>query len=209
MTNSSRLAGPLLLATTNPAKAARLRWVFGAAPGAEPTPLPADAGPGPDEDGGSFRENAELKAQFWSNRYGRRSAASDGGLLVPALGPRWNALRTARMAGPGADDLARAEHLLALAAELRGEQRAVYWVEALAIAEPGALLASWEARGTKAYLVERFEPADLRPGFWAASLCYLPDHGTTLADASDSSLPAADPTWSGLRERVRDYSRSG
>lgn len=200
-------ARELLLATTNPAKAERLRWVF-AELGFRFRALPAGAGEGPEEDGTSFRQNAELKACYWSRRYGGLAAASDGGLAVPALGNRWNALRTARAAGPGADDVARARHLLELTRELKGEQRRVYWGEGLAIAEDGTLLASWEAEGTTAVLVSSLESTRLRPGFWAASLCFLPERGVTLAELTDEELAAADHTWTRLRQAVRAWACS-
>ena len=65
------------------------------------------------------------------------------------------------------------------------------------------LVASWQAEGTKARLLDLVEPGSLRAGFWAASLCFLPEQGTTLASLSDEQLPQADPTWFGLREQVR------
>ena len=96
---------PLLLATTNPAKLVRLRWVVEGLPYA--TITPADLPPGQaatvPEDGASFAGNARQKAEAWSSAAGGMLAlASDGGLEVPALGERWQALRTRRNAGEGA-----------------------------------------------------------------------------------------------------------
>ena len=199
-------ARDVLLATTNPAKLARLRWVFS---DLELTlhPLPVEAGPAPDEEGTSFADNAALKVQFWSRPYPDLVAASDGGLMIPALGERWNALRTARAAGPDASDVDRARHLLDLASTLRGAEREVHWIEALAIGQGGQVLASWSAEGSRAMLVETFEPEDLRTGFWAASLCFIPDRGLTLADLPEDENSAG--TWAALRQRVRAYFSSG
>ena len=194
----------LLLATTNPAKAERLRWVLEGL-GFSMERLGPDDGPGPDEDGRGFRANAELKARYWSRRRGRLAAASDGGLVIPALGSRWNALRTARAAGPAADDLTRARHLLGLAAELRGRERRVVWAEGLALARAGRLLASWQAEGTEAVLLEHIRAEDLKPGFWAASLCYVPALWCTLAALDEAALERADPTGSRLRAAARAY----
>lgn len=167
------------------------------------------AGPGPDETGRRFCENAAIKACFWSGRLGGLAAASDGGLTVPALGEQWDALHTARAAGLGADDQARARHLLWLARNLVGDQRAAYWTEGLALARDGRPLASWQAEDTQAVLLERLDLKKLRPGFWAASLCYLPDRGITLAELGDEGLAEADPTWSRLRDQVREFVLSG
>jgi XTP/dITP diphosphohydrolase len=199
---------PLLLATTNPTKAERLRWVFSGL-GFELHQLDPSLGPVPEESGTSFRQNAELKASYWSAQHGGLAAATDGGLVVPGLGARWNALHTARAAGPAANDLDRARHLLALAADLQGEQRFVYWVEALALARDGTIETSWETRGAEAMLVERLEPRKIRPGFWAASLCYLPARQTTLADLDEQALAETDQTWSRLRDQVRAFAASG
>jgi inosine/xanthosine triphosphate pyrophosphatase family protein len=196
--------GDLLLATTNPGKRERLRWVFHGL-GLSFRELPPSIIAGPRESERSLRENAEMKASFWSARLGGLAAASDGGMSIPALGADWNARRTARAAGPGADDQARARHLLALAADLVGSQRAVFWTEALALAEDGELLASWEAGGTQAFLLEGFDPPELRPGFWAASLCQLPSLGTTLAALTPDQMPAGDLTWNSLRDLIHAF----
>jgi XTP/dITP diphosphohydrolase len=197
----------LVLATTNRAKAERLRWVFEGL-GFRLRSLPPDATDGPEENGASFRENAMIKACYWSRRLGALAAASDGGLAIPALGSRWNALRTARAAGPNADDETKARHLLELTRGLKGEQRRVHWSEGLAIADNGALLASWEAAGTTALLLESLEEARIRPGFWAASLCYLPDRRRTLAELSEAELEEIDLTWTRLRTAVRAWAAS-
>ena len=199
-------ARDLLLATSNPAKLERLGWVFSDL-GLTLHPLRAEAGPAPDEEGASFADNAALKVEFWSRRYPYLVAASDGGLMIPALGERWNALRTARAAGLDASDVDRARHLLGLAAKLRGAEREVHWTEALAIGRDGRVLASWSAEGSRAILVETFEPDHLSVGFWAASLCFVPDRGLTLADLPEDDN--ATGTWAALRQRVRAYFSSG
>jgi hypothetical protein len=195
----------VLIATTNKAKAERIRWVLDGLGWTFRSLEPGDAAP-PEETGLDFQANAELKARYWSEQLGGLAAASDGGLVIPALGAGWDPLRTARAAGPNADDRERANHLLELTRELRGDQRTVYWREGLALARSGVLLASWDSQGTHALLDEAFDPAELRPGFWAASLCRVPETGFTLAQLGNGQLPEHDPTWSGLRDAVRAWS---
>jgi XTP/dITP diphosphohydrolase len=198
----------VVLATTNPAKLDRLRGVLEETP-LDPLPLPADAGPGPEESGASFAANARLKAAYWSKRLGRPALASEGGLALPGLGQRWNAHHTARGAGPGANDEERARHLLRLAGDLRGLARTGRWTEALALVDEGQLIAAWEASGEDVRLVERFEPNELRPGFWAASLCFVPRFGKSLARLTDAELAQTEDTWTVLRRQVRTWIESG
>src|SRR5215213_3355139 len=104
----------LIAATRNPAKVQELaRLVAGLA---DVAPLP-NAGDGDPEDGDSFATNAGAKAVFWSRRLdgGEIVVATDGGLLIPALGDRWDPVRTRRFAGGARTDPERAEALLALA----------------------------------------------------------------------------------------------
>jgi inosine/xanthosine triphosphate pyrophosphatase family protein len=202
------VAVELWLATSNPAKAERLRWVFQGL-GLRPRSMPSLDISAPDEIESTFRENAELKATFWSGRLGGLAAASDGGMAIPALAAEWDEIRTGRAAGHQASDLERAQHLLRLARGLVGDERTILWSEALALARDGRLLASWKAEGTRALLVERVDPDQIRPGFWAASLSYLPAMGATLAWLTEEQLALADVTWSRLRELVQGFFSSG
>ena len=125
----------LLIATTNPAKADRLRravagWPFEALlpsglPGSGPPPPPA-------ESGASHLEIAVNKARAWSERTGILSIASDGGLAVPALGNAWDSLTTRRSAGGDADDAQRLRRLIDLMEPHEGESRRASWTEAVA-----------------------------------------------------------------------------
>lgn len=209
---------PILLATTNPAKQARLRWALeglclrpvtlaevwpgaGVAAGWEPVA----------EEGASFAANAARKAIVWSARFGGLAVASDGGMHIPALGAAWEPLRTARAAGVD-DDHARAEHLLRLMAPCRGEDRRVSWVEAGAVALAGELLAVWEEPGLQGVLAESFDPAAYEPGFWGASLVLVPP-GDPAAGRRVTTLPPEerarlDQGWTRLRARLQSYFRS-
>ncbi|MEA2530757.1 MAG: XTP/dITP diphosphohydrolase, partial [Thermomicrobiales bacterium] len=195
---------PLTAATRNPAKVQELaRLVAGLA---DVVPLPPDThlNAAPDttvpEEGHSFEENAFAKAVFWSRRIGggRVVIATDGGLLIPALGDRWNPMRTRRFAGESADDVGRAKALIALASELKGEQRLIAWQEALAVASDGAVLASWFATSEPGLLARDVDPAMIAGGngFWIPALWICPDfEGRRLAELSPEELATRRDHW--------------
>ena len=197
---------PLLLATANTAKLARLRWVVEGLPYA--TITPADLSPGHvatlPEDGASFADNARQKAEAWSAAAGGMlTLASDGGLEIPALGERWQALRTRRNAGEGADNAERIRHLLDLMRDLHGEGRRARWHEALALAQGGAALHVWTASGDGGLIVEQAPPDPADDPFWTERIRYYPDAAKPYHDLNADELAALDTVWPRLRAEVR------
>jgi inosine/xanthosine triphosphate pyrophosphatase family protein len=194
----------LIAATRNRAKTAQLaRLVAGLA---DVEPLPA-VGEDPAEDGESFEEIAIAKAAAWSARLDRGElvVATDGGLLIPALGDRWDPVRTRRFAG-GTSDLARAEALLELTHDLTGEQRRILWQEALAVARDGAVLASWVATSKPGLLAQNVDPAAIAAGqgFWVPALWICPEcGGRRLTELSPEELAARPDHWRRLGADLR------
>jgi inosine/xanthosine triphosphate pyrophosphatase family protein len=198
----------LIAATRNRAKAAQLaRLVAGLA---DVETLPMD-GEDPAEDGNSFEEIASAKAASWSRRLDRGElvVATDGGLSIPALGDRWDPVRTRRFAG-ATSDLARAGALLALAHDLTGEQRRIFWQEALAVARDGAVLASWVATSEPGLLARDVDPAAIAAGrgFWVPALWICPEcGGRRLAELSPEELAARPDHWRRLGAELRAFLR--
>ncbi len=195
----------ILLATGNPAKSAKLRWLLedlGLAPStlADHPDLRL-----PDETGGSFRANAELKAVVASRACDGLAIASDGGVVIPALGDAWDALRTGRAAGPHATDEAKARQLLSLMAGKRGDDRRVTWSEAVAVADRGTLTAAWDTTETHGVLTETYDPAHAIPGFWVYSLWYFPEASKRYVELTPAELEGQDRTWMALREQARRF----
>ena len=97
-------AGRALLGTTNPAKLERLRWLLDGLPieTVDPSSLGL-SGLDIEESGATHEENAGLKAEAWSQAAGLPALASDGGLVIPALGDDWLSLHTRRFAGEDAE----------------------------------------------------------------------------------------------------------
>jgi XTP/dITP diphosphohydrolase len=124
----------VLLATTNRGKQAELRPAFEElgweAVGIEAFPGIAEA----EERGATVAENAREKALHYARLTGLPALADDSGLEVAALGGR-PGVRSARYAGPGADDAVNRALLLA---ELGGvADRRARFVCALCLAHEG------------------------------------------------------------------------
>lgn len=198
----------ILLATTNPAKLERLRWILEGLP-LSPV-MPQRNGPtvsSPEETGGSHEEIARQKAQAWSTDSGKLAISSDGGLMVPALGSQWDSILTHRFAGEGADDEARLTRLIELMEPYSGEERRATWVEAIAIAiaEKGQTMASWQVQGATGLLLEKPAPAPVVPGFWAFSLWWFPDLGKSYNELDEAELKSIDDHWSQLKSLVQGF----
>ena len=201
----NRMARPvLLLATTNPAKQARLAWLVRGLPLRLLTPAQAGVHVEIEEEGQTHRAIAEAKAIAWSSAVAGLALASDGGIDIPALGPRWEARLTRRAAGAAATDEQRARHLLALMVGLTGEQRAAQWREAVARADRGRLLGSWEAAGREPMRIA--EQADFRgvpAGFWVPSVLEFPRLGRRYSELTPAERERALDYWTRLRRPVR------
>jgi len=199
---------PILLATTNPAKAERLAWLLEGLPLA-PVSL-AEAGlhgQSLPENQGSFAEIAAAKATYWSQVFGGLAIASDGGAQIPALGDRWQAERTARFAREAASDEQRVQALLALLQPFRGAQRTAYFTEAVALAQRGHLLQVWTAQGEPGLLAEDYSAEQLVPGFWLETLWYYPSFGKRACELSPAERAQLSTTWARLRAPVQAFLR--
>ena len=206
MTPATKRSG-ILLATTNPAKMNKLRWLLDGLDLEFHTPNEISNAPIHTEDGYTHLENAEAKSVLWSDAFEGLAIASDGGLVIPALGGSWDSLRTARFAGHDATDAMRAKKLLEMMAHLEGEKRAAFWVESVALADQGDVLMTWEAHSSKGYIVKQVDPAKVLHGFWGFSLWQMPEFNKVYAELSPSELGKADDHWNHMRERVQEYFR--
>ncbi|MFQ5860685.1 MAG: non-canonical purine NTP pyrophosphatase [Dehalococcoidia bacterium] len=197
----------VLLATTNAAKVERLRWLLEGLPLTLLGPDRVIPRPQVEESGSTHQANAALKAQAWSQAAGGLAIASDGGLVIPVLGSRWDSRETQRFAGAHADDRRRLERLLELLQPYRGQARRALWVEAVAVAQDGGLLSSWQAQGGEGLLAESYEPQHVVPGFWVATLWYFPRFGKRYVEMSPEELAQAADPWAQLKPLVQAFFR--
>jgi len=92
------------------------------------------------ETGGTFAENAELKATSYARQTGLMTLADDSGLEVSALGGL-PGVRSARYGGEGASDAERVDKLLFELGKVTSSERAARFVSTLVIADrSGAIL---------------------------------------------------------------------
>jgi XTP/dITP diphosphohydrolase len=137
-----RAPAKLYLATSNPGKLGEYR-VLTVAPSLriEVEALPAfDELPVFEESAPTFAENAAGKALHYSRLRDGMVFADDSGLVVPALGGA-PGVHSARYAGPDATNAQRIEKLLGEMRSKTGNERAAYFVCAIALAEKGRAIA--------------------------------------------------------------------
>lgn len=126
----------LLIATNNPGKVREYEEMLQDLPGIEIT-FPAQEGLDleVEESGGTFEENARLKAAAYCLVSGLPTLADDSGLEVDALDGA-PGVRSARYAGPGASDADRYRKLLAELAGVPAGRRSARFRCVVALALP-------------------------------------------------------------------------
>ena len=207
---------PVLLATGNRDKQQEFRRLLQGLPFQPVSPdevaPPAAIGSwrnfAPDETGDTHEAIARDKAEQWSEAASMLVIASDGGLVIPALGPFWESRYTHRFAGAAADDAQRLERLLELMRPLRGEERRASWAEALAIADRGRVLASWELLGGDGVIDERRIETGPVPEFWAFTVWRFPRFDKTYHYLTPAQRASINDHWERLHQLVRRYFNS-
>ena len=196
---------PILLGTSNPAKQSELRLLLKGLALVLKSPSEVGLETPPEEEGETHQAIAIAKAVRWSERSGMLAIASDGGLAIPALGADWDSRYTHRFAGPGADDPQRVASLLELMQPYQGRDREASWVEAVALADRGSLLESWEVSGATGFIAEAPGALSETRGFWVFSLWYFPHLGKTWNQLALEERRGLNDHWQRLREQVQGF----
>ena len=198
----------ILLATGNADKQRMLAWLLEGLPVRGLSPADVGVTADPDESGGTHEAIARAKAEEWSRVAGMPSIASDGGLVVPVLGANWESRHTHRFAGPAADDAERQHRLIDMLEPFSGDDRSAAFVEALAIADGGKTVASWEVSGATGRIVDslagRGGDTD-GDGFWVFPLWYFPEFGRTYDHLTETERASLGDHWLALRTQVRSF----
>jgi len=176
-----KLAKKLYLASSNPGKLKEfvsIANVAAAGMALELLPDFAKLTPFP-EDAPTFAENVSGKALHASAITEDAVCADDSGLIVPALGGE-PGVRSARYAGERATGTENIAKLLNALQGLSGNQRAAYFVCALAVARKGRMLAVITNRVDGEILNEPHGTG----GFGYDPVFYFPSFGKTFAELS-------------------------
>ncbi len=201
----------ILLATGNPAKQATLQWLLEDLPLETVTPGELGLTLVPDEEGDTHQAIACQKASAWSRAASMLVIASDGGLIIPALGANWESRFTHRFAGAAASDQDRLRSLLELMQPYQGEEREASWIEAVAIADRGQILTSWELTGDTGLIsdVPIEDPGEdpAVEGFWVFSVWRFPKFGKYYNQLTEAERQSLDDHWTQLRVQVQSYFR--
>ncbi len=165
------------------------------------------------ERGKSFVEVAANKARFISKIYPGYVITSDSGVDIPALGSNWNALKTKRfIKKKNATDFERMDALLKLMNSKEGQERTIYWKEAIAIAKDGKVIYTTEAKSCPMLLQKTYNPKKYQEGIWLCSLFYYPQYGKNYFDLTKEELELdGEDTWWELKNKVEsflDYKKS-
>lgn len=167
----------LLLATTNPGKVREFEDLLAGCGLELLTPEVLKAKADVREAGGSYAENARIKARALAAASGLVTLADDSGLEVDALHGA-PGLHSARYAGAGATDADRVRLLLANLKGVPFEKRTARFRCVIAIAEPGGAVRY--AEGSCEGLIA-LEPRGAN-GFGYDPVFHFPEYGKTMAE---------------------------
>jgi len=194
----------IIIASSNPHKIEKLSWIVeGLFKKIEKLKKKVEI----NENGSTFKANAEIKARIVSKLYKNYAIATDGGVLIPSLGNNWNEILTRRFLGEkNITDKDRIEGLLELMKDKVGSQRKIIWKEAIAIANKGRVVYSTEVRGDWGILQTSYNPKQYKKGIWVCTLWSYPQFGgRNFFDLTEEEKKYGERSWWKLRKRARKY----
>lgn len=198
----------ILIATNNKHKAEKLTWIVNDYFYKIDYPQDLIKKIEIDEDGEDFVENASKKAIEYSKIYDGYTIATDGGIIIPALGKNWNPLRTKRFAGEDTSDFERIRLLLELMKDKKGHERKIVWKEAIALAKNGQVIFTDLAEGMDALLDTEFNKNNYKEGIWVCSISYFPQFKKNFFELTEEQLAEAEISWEILKNKTTKFLES-
>ena len=173
----------LLIATTNPGKLSEIRELLDEVPVVLVSLADLPRVPEPEETGGTFEENARLKARYYAAATGLPTVAEDSGLVVDAMDGA-PGVQSARFLGPDASYADRFEEIFRRLAARPDTPRTARFVCALCVvADAGGEVAFETAKTVEGEIVEAPGGAG---GFGYDPIFRYPPYGRTLAEVSQA-----------------------
>jgi non-canonical purine NTP pyrophosphatase (RdgB/HAM1 family) len=187
----------ILLATTNPGKLREITGILDGTPVELVTLNDLAPIPEPEETGGTFAENARLKARYYANATGLVSVADDSGIEIDAL-DKAPGVHSARW--HGTDYPTKFRKIQQLFRERGVSGSSARFVCCVALADRDSILA--ETTGT----VEGEIAAEPRGanGFGYDPIFYYPPFGCTLAELDQQKKASVSHRGKAFRA-LRDY----
>jgi len=167
----------LLVATNNPGKVKEYKELLAGLPLELTYPAQEGLDIEVDETGGSFAENARLKAVAYARASGLLTLTDDSGLEVDALGGE-PGIHSARYAGSGASDEKHYQLLLEKLRQVPWEERTARFRCVIAVATPEGQIHT--AEGTCEGIIA-FAPKG-EHGFGYDPVFYFQEYGMTMAE---------------------------
>lgn len=198
---------PLLVATTNRKKLDELNALLAAVPVKLLCLKDLESFEEVPESGGSFTENAVLKAYGYARQSGLLTLAEDSGLCCEALEGA-PGVYSARFSGDAKDDDENNRKLLSMMEPIPDADRRARFVSAVAVAEPGRLVGVVEG------FVEGFiaRSRSGSHGFGYDPVFYYPPYKKTFGEVSAEMKHKVSHRFLALskaRELLREHLNSG
>jgi inosine/xanthosine triphosphate pyrophosphatase family protein len=194
----------IILATKNPHKREKLRWIVdGYFSRIEEMPSGMEI----EENGNTFKDNAEIKALVVARKSGSYAIASDGGALIPALGDNWNEFLTKRFIGKeDVSDFDRMDCLLEIMKDKRGRERTIFWKESIAIADPKKTIFSTEVDGDTSVLQETYNLKQYKKGIWLCTLSSYPQFDNkNFFELNEEEKKYGEISWWKLKKETEEF----
>ena len=195
----------ILVATGNPHKQEKLKWIVADHFSDILLPSDIDCDIDVEENGATFLENAEIKAIAASKCFDGYTIATDAGIMIPALGDKWNGLHTKRFAGTDASDEDRLKLLLSMLEGKVDDERKMVWTEAVAVAKDGEIVFSKQVTGVEGVAQTNYDMNKYKPGIWVCSLWYFPQWRKNFFDLTEAETAEAEISWYKLKQAAKDY----
>lgn len=155
-----------------------------------------------EEDQPTLKKNAEKKAIEISKLTEWYVLASDGGVEILGLGKKWDILKNQRIVGENNTDLEKAEKLLDLMKDLKGEKRKASYRLGLALAKNGKLIWSTEQVSDRGYIAEELIDKEIPPYRWMGHLWYYPRYHKVFNKLSETEKEAVRKQGVGIKESL-------